>query len=63
VLTTDSQQLLSILLFVVPGVFIGGQLGPRVAYRINLTSLRSLLVGVLYLISGLMFLRFWFDVG
>src|SRR6266849_5484807 len=63
VLRTDYRQLLSILLFVVPGVFIGGQLGPRVAYRFNLPSLRSLLVGVLYLISSLMFLRFWFDVG
>jgi uncharacterized protein len=57
------QQLFSILLFVVPGVFIGGQLGPRVAYRFNLAALRSVLVGVLYIISGLMFLRFWFDVG
>lgn len=63
VLSSDYQQLLHILFFVVPGVFIGGQLGPRVAYRISLTSLRGLLVGVLYLISGLMFLRFWFDVG
>ena len=63
VLRNDYQRLLGMLLFVVPGVLIGGQLGPRVAYRFNLTSLRSVLVGVLYLISGLMFLRFWFDVG
>ena len=63
VLTTRYQQLLGILLFVVPGVLIGGQLGPRVAYRVSLTVLRSLLVCVLYVISGLMFLRFWFDVG
>jgi len=63
VLRSDYPQLLRILLFVVPGVLIGGQLGPRVAYRVSLTSLRALLVGVLYVISGLMFLRFWFDVG
>ena len=62
-LSTEYQQLFDILLFVVPGVLIGGQLGPRVAYRISPTALRSLLVVVLYLISGLMFLRFWFDVG
>ena len=63
VLKADYPQLLSILMFVVPGVFIGGQLGPRVAYRVSLTVLRVLLVNVLYLISGLMFLRFWFDGG
>jgi len=63
VLRSDYQQLWHMLLFVVPGVLIGGQLGPRVAYRVSLTSLQGLLVGVLYLISGLMFLRFWFDVG
>jgi uncharacterized membrane protein YfcA len=63
VLRSDYPQLLSMLLFVVPGVLIGGQLGPRVAYRFSLTSLRGTLVGVLYVISGLMFLRFWFDVG
>ncbi len=59
VLSTNYQQLFSILFFVVPGVLIGGQIGPRVARRISLTVLRGLLVGVLYLISALMFLRFW----
>lgn len=63
VLKTNYVQLLSMLLFVVPGVFIGGQIGPRVAYRVSLPVLRGLLVGVLYVISTLMFLRFWFDVG
>ena len=62
-LQARSQQLWSILLFVAPGVFIGGQLGPRVVANVSLAMLRSLLVGVLYLISGLMFLRFWFPVG
>src|SRR5262245_15040364 len=62
-LQTHSQQLFSILLFVAPGVIIGGQLGPRVAARVSLTTLRTLLVAVLYLISGLMFLRFWFAVS
>lgn len=56
------QQLFNVLLFVVPGVVLGGQLGPRVAARVSLTTLRTLLVGALYLISGLMFLRFWFTV-
>jgi hypothetical protein len=62
-LKSEYQPLCSMLLFVVPGVLIGGQLGPRVVYRFNLAALRSVLVGVLYVISGLMFLRFWFDVG
>src|SRR5262249_7353506 len=62
-LNSEYQTLLSILVFVVSGLFIGGQLGPRVAYRFSLSSLRSVLVGVLYLISGLMFFRFWFDMG
>ena len=62
-LQIHSQQLFSILLFVAPGVLIGGQLGPRVAARVGLTTLRALVVGVLYLISGLMFLRFWFSVS
>ena len=62
VLSTEYPQLFSILIFVVPGVLIGGQIGPRVARRASLTVLRVLLVGVLYLISGLMFLRFWLGV-
>lgn len=62
VLSTEYRQLFSILLFVVPGVLIGGQIGPRVARRVSLTVLRGLLVGVLYLISVLMFLRFWVGV-
>jgi len=61
VLSRDYQQLLSILLFVVPGVLIGGQLGPRIAYRLSFSTLQGILIGVLYLISGLMFLRFWFE--
>jgi uncharacterized membrane protein YfcA len=63
VLQTRSQQLWNILLFVAPGVFIGGQIGPRVAANVSLITLRCLLIGVLYLISGLMFLRFWFFIG
>lgn len=59
VLRSEYQQLLHILIFVVPGVIIGGQLGPRVAHRISLTALRALLVAVLYVVSGLMFIRFW----
>jgi len=30
---------------------------------VSLITLRCLLIGVLYLISGLMFLRFWFFIG
>lgn len=56
------QQLCSVLLFVVPGVVLGGQVGPRIAARVSLTTLRVLLVGMLYVVSGLMFLRFWFTV-
>ncbi len=62
VLSTEYQQLFSILFFVAPGVLIGGQIGPRVARRISYTVLRGLLIGVLYLISVLMFLRFWLGV-
>jgi uncharacterized membrane protein YfcA len=61
VLQTHPQQLWNILLFVGPGVLIGGQIGPRVAANVSLNTLRCLLIGVLYLISGLMFLRFWFS--
>ncbi len=51
----DLQQVASIALFAVPGVIIGGQLGPRVASRIN-PELMKLAVGVLFMGVGLLML-------
>ncbi|MGE0821900.1 MAG: sulfite exporter TauE/SafE family protein [Candidatus Binatia bacterium] len=60
VLHVRSRQLWSMLVFVIPGVLIGGQLGPRIAVCISPPMLQRLRIGVLYLISGLMLWRFCF---
>jgi hypothetical protein len=62
VLRSDHRALLGVLIFVAPGVVIGGQLGPQVARRVSAVVLEGLLVAVLYVISALMFLRFWYMV-
>jgi uncharacterized membrane protein YfcA len=63
VLYMEYARIANILTFVIPGVLVGGQIGPWAAQRLSLLTLQMLLVGVLYVISVLMFLRFWFAVG
>jgi uncharacterized membrane protein YfcA len=53
----EAENLGAILLFVIPGVIIGGQLGPAVASRLSAKRLRMYVGVLLILVSGLMALR------
>ena len=51
----DFRQVISIASFTVPGVIIGGQLGPRLGSRINPEVLKTA-VGVLFMVVGVLML-------
>lgn len=50
---THRQQMLQVLPFAVPGVIVGGQLGPRIAQRLRLATLKRYF-GVLLLVVSVL---------
>jgi uncharacterized membrane protein YfcA len=50
--------LLGAMVFAGPGVVLGGQLGPMVAQRLNVHSLRWYVMAILLLVGILMLVRF-----
>lgn len=50
--TADMQQVGSIVMFTVPGVLIGGQIGPLVQQKINERLIQPILVG-LFVVLGI----------
>jgi hypothetical protein len=57
VLSSNAKIIFSILIWVAPGVFIGGQIGPLVVKKISLKHARVYVGGLLILVSMLMFIR------
>ncbi len=54
-LSLYSDQIISIMIWVAPGVIIGGQLGPMVASRFSFRGMKAY-VGVILLVAGLLIL-------
>ena len=59
-LIANRTIILSILLYVTPGVLIGGQLGPRLIKNVNLDKMGRYVPAVLMLVGMLMLLRAFF---
>ena len=57
VLAQQFQSILSIMIWVAPGVLLGGQLGPMVAGRISKDAVKPYVSVLLIMVSGLMFYR------
>lgn len=55
----NRETLAGMLLFAVPGVLIGGQLGPRLARRVPASMSRPYLGGLLVLVAALVATRVW----
>jgi uncharacterized membrane protein YfcA len=56
-LSNQWQDLLSIMIWVAPGVLIGGQIGPQISLRISKRTMHSYIGLLLILVSGLIMLR------
>jgi uncharacterized membrane protein YfcA len=54
-LMSDGEQILSIMIWVAPGVVIGGQLGPSVASRLSVKGMKGY-VGLVLILVGLLIL-------
>ena len=59
-LSGQTSQLLSILLWVAPGVLIGGQIGPQIAKKISKRHLHTYVGALLIIVSGLISIRFFY---
>jgi uncharacterized membrane protein YfcA len=57
VLASTTEEILQIMLWVAPGVALGGQIGPRIARRLPLQYMKVYVGVLLILVSILMFLR------
>lgn len=57
VLSQQYETILAIMIWVAPGVLLGGQLGPRVAKRLPEKYVKPYVAGLLIIVSGLMFYR------
>jgi len=62
-LVEQRTVLLNALLFAAPGVVLGGQLGPRIAQRLNARTLRVYVASLLLVVGILMLVRFFVMVG
>lgn len=51
------EPVVSMLIYVIPGVLIGGQIGPVIAKRLNLKTMKIYIAILLILIGILMFIR------
>ncbi len=61
--TVSLQQniptIMSMFIYVIPGVLIGGQIGPVIAKKLNLKAMRIYVSVLLLIVGGLMFVRFF----
>ncbi|MBI3327406.1 MAG: sulfite exporter TauE/SafE family protein, partial [Nitrospinae bacterium] len=62
-LVEQRTVLLNAMLFAAPGVVLGGQLGPRIAQRLNARTLRLYVASLLLVVGILMLVRFCVMVG
>ena len=58
-LQANTDTILSMFIYVIPGVLIGGQIGPIIAKRLNLKAMRIYVSVLLLLVGSLMFVRFF----
>jgi uncharacterized membrane protein YfcA len=57
-LIVDGEQILSIMIWVAPGVVIGGQLGPMLASKLSIKGMKAYVGVVLILVGLLILVRF-----
>lgn len=57
-LQSHTSLILSMFVYVIPGVLLGGQLGPVIAKKLNLKAMRIYVSVLLLLVGTLMFVRF-----
>ncbi|OJJ14905.1 hypothetical protein BKI52_40840 [marine bacterium AO1-C] len=55
----STTTIMSMFIYVIPGVLIGGQIGPIVAKKLNLKAMRIYVSMLLLIVGGLMFVRFF----
>ncbi len=60
-LNDNKFLIISMLLYVIPGVIIGGQIGPKIAKKLNIKSLKIYISILLIVIGILMLLRGFFQ--
>jgi uncharacterized membrane protein YfcA len=56
-LNEEKSQIISILIYVVPGVLLGSQLGPVMAKKLHIKHLRVYVALLLFIVGVLMFVR------
>jgi uncharacterized membrane protein YfcA len=57
VLALQAATIVQMMIWVAPGVFIGGQFGPTVARRLSPRQMKGYVGGLLIFVSVLMFIR------
>ena len=56
-LAANTNTIINVIIWVAPGVFIGGQIGPSIAQRLPLRYMKAYVGGLLIFVSILMFIR------
>jgi hypothetical protein len=56
-LAANADTIINVMIWVAPGVFIGGQIGPSIAQRLPLRYMKAYVGGLLIFVSMLMFIR------
>jgi hypothetical protein len=62
VLAGQKNMILSVMIWVIPGVFIGGQIGPAIAKKMSYRGIRVYVGALLVIVSLLIYLRVFFVI-